>query len=231
MTTLREIGAVTLPEETQSYKPVPHLQLIKSVKDVIKDQGFEVTEQRYELGRNGQHLFGNLVIAPPKGALLHEETTRLFGFRNSYDKSMPAGFVAGANVIVCSNLMFEGDIKLVRRHTTNVWDDIPEMALKAVKTIEEQYAVIVEQIEKLKQVRVDKLLAAEIVGEMFMHEEIITSSQLILIKKHWDLLEKDVQTGWEFMNHCTEAMKVSRPFNRMNDQLKLNQFVNARLTN
>lgn len=227
--TFDQICKIELPEETATYTPVSNKELVEMLHGRIADSGLKVTAERYELGREGSQMFGVMEIGQPKSSIKHKESTRLLGFRNSYDKSMPIGFVAGANIIVCSNLMFEGEIKLLRKHTNRVHNDLIPLAEQAIVSIEEHYAGIVEQVEKLKQVKVNRLLAAEIVGEMFMAEEIISSTQINIIKRFWDDQKQDDQTGWDFMNHCTEAMKVIVPHFRMQKQLALNDYINGRL--
>jgi hypothetical protein len=46
------------------------------------------------------------------------------GIRNSHDKKFPAGLCAGDAPFVCDNLIFTNTIKLARRHTRNILDDL-----------------------------------------------------------------------------------------------------------
>lgn len=226
--TFDEICAVALPEETATYMPVSNERLVKSLREMLDGAGIEILTERYELGHHDQQMFGVMTVRP-SGVTAGNVTTRALGFRNSYDKSMPVGFVTGTNVIVCSNLMFEGEIKLLRKHTTNVHSDLERLIGEAVGSIEQNYGKIEDQIERLRATEVDRLLAAELCGEMFMVEEIINLRQLSVIKQHWDSMNQDVQTGFDLMNHCTEAMKKAVPYWRMRKQLELSNFFNKRL--
>jgi hypothetical protein len=226
--TFSEICAVQLPEQTQSYTPVPNGRLVKTLRSMLDDAGIEITTERFELGHQDQQMFGVMQIRP-SGVAENKTTTRALGFRNSYDKSLPVGFVTGTNVIVCSNLMFQGEIKLLRKHTTNVFGDLERLIAEAIGSVEQNYQTIEEDIERLRATEVDRLLAAELCGEMFMVEGIINTTQLNIIKRHWDAQKRDVQTGWDLMNHCTEAMKACVPYWRMRRQLELSQFFDKRL--
>jgi len=46
------------------------------------------------------------------------------GIRNSHDKTFPAGLCAGDAPFVCDNLIFTNTIKLARRHTRNILNDL-----------------------------------------------------------------------------------------------------------
>jgi hypothetical protein len=49
------------------------------------------------------------------------------GIRNSHDKAFAAGIIAGAQVLVCDNLCFSGEILLARKHTGHIHYDLPVM--------------------------------------------------------------------------------------------------------
>ena len=48
----------------------------------------------------------------------------VIGLRNSHDKTFPAGLCAGDAPFVCDNLIFTNTIKLARRHTRNILQDL-----------------------------------------------------------------------------------------------------------
>ena len=48
----------------------------------------------------------------------------MVGVRNSHDKTFPAGLCAGDAPFVCDNLIFTNTIKLARRHTKNILQDL-----------------------------------------------------------------------------------------------------------
>ena len=54
------------------------------------------------------------------------------GLRNSHDKTFPAGIVAGAQIFVCDNLRFSGEVKLARKHTIHIVRDLPRLVQSAV---------------------------------------------------------------------------------------------------
>jgi hypothetical protein len=50
----------------------------------------------------------------------HPEMSRALGIRNSHDKSLALGLVAGVQVLVCSNLCFGGAVSVYRKHTSGI---------------------------------------------------------------------------------------------------------------
>jgi hypothetical protein len=56
----------------------------------------------------------------------------VIGIRNSHDKSFPAALAIGAGVFVCDNLSFSGEVRLARKHTTNIERDIPALVQRSI---------------------------------------------------------------------------------------------------
>ena len=76
-----EIAMVPTPAATASWKPVPHLDVIDAVTDVVKGQNWTILEEQYGLARDGQKMFG--VIRINKSSSL--EWSRCIGKRPMSD--------------------------------------------------------------------------------------------------------------------------------------------------
>ena len=57
-----EIAQVLTPVATASWKPVPHLDVIDAVTDVVKANNWMILEEQYGLARDNQKMFGVLRI-------------------------------------------------------------------------------------------------------------------------------------------------------------------------
>ena len=61
---LDDLRKVPLPEETRTYKPVSHYDLVANTTNMgdmfLQSQGYELESQNYALGRKGNHMFFNL---------------------------------------------------------------------------------------------------------------------------------------------------------------------------
>ena len=98
------VAEIVTPQGTASWKPVPHIEVIDAVSDVVKAHNWVITDEQFGLAREGQKLFGVMKINKTSCA----EWTRCIGLRNGHDKSFSVGLSAGINVTVCSNLAFGG---------------------------------------------------------------------------------------------------------------------------
>lgn len=70
------------------------------------------------------NMFGVLRINRPDVAT-GEDYNLAIGIRNSHDKSMSAGMVAGLVVMVCTNLDFMGEFATRHKHSVNVRKTLP----------------------------------------------------------------------------------------------------------
>jgi len=199
---LDEVISVPVPAQTESYVPVSNMHLIDSVKDHLSSNSLSVCNEQYELSKNGLQMFGSMSISTNN---TNSVMVKEFGFRNSYDKSLPVGFVSGSRVLVCSNLMFRGDIILMRKHTLNVYEDFEKLLSQAVSGINTQFNSIQEEYEKLNKITLSDTEAAHLTGEMYFKNK-IKDTHVSIIRKEW----KDTytnKTAWDFCQCTTEALK------------------------
>ena len=104
------------PKTHLSWCPLPHSRLMDSVEDQLRKRGYRVHDSTCLLSHGGDRFFGTVSISNRENLGYR----RMIGARNSHDKSLAAGLVAGAKVTVCSNGWFFGDeIALSRKHTSH----------------------------------------------------------------------------------------------------------------
>jgi len=210
-----------IPQKTYSYTPVPNQVLIEEVKERLYKQNYNIVNEAYQMNPKQTQLFAVMELADGTNGM-HMN----FGFRNSYDKSLSVGFVAGATVIVCSNLMFEGDIKIMRKHTNRVFSDLGDLIEDAVEVIDGNFEIINRDSEQLKARPMSKNEMAKIAGQFFIEENLITSTQLNVIKREINGSPLFLgETVWDFYNHLTEGCKINQPTRRMNQQIELHKRV------
>tara|TARA_A100001201_G_scaffold104113_1_gene89298 strand:+ start:646 stop:1455 length:810 start_codon:yes stop_codon:yes gene_type:complete len=131
-----DIRATDTPPETRSHIPLPHGEFLDMVHGTLDRHNWEVTSQRFTLEKGklnvgGQdivyqsaNMFGVLKINRPDVAT-GEDYSLAVGIRNSHDKSMSAGMVAGLVVMVCTNLDFMGTFSTRHKHSVNVRRTLP----------------------------------------------------------------------------------------------------------
>ena len=124
------------PPETRSHVPLPHTEFLDMVHGTLGGFGWGITHQEFSLESGklpvgdedikfeSARLFGVLKIQR-EDVVIGEDYQLAIGIRNSHDKSMSAGMVAGLVVMVCTNLDFMGDFSTRHKHSTNVRNVLP----------------------------------------------------------------------------------------------------------
>ena len=124
------LKSIKPPKKTNTYTPISHFEILEKINQYVpnhwKKEGYHI-----KLTKKGNQLFGT---ADFKISGYNNLIT--IGFRNSYDKSISVGVCSGAKVIVCSNLMFTGDIVKIRRHTANILKDIDQIIKNVISHAE-----------------------------------------------------------------------------------------------
>lgn len=228
--TENELFAVPVPERTKTYSPVPHQTIVERLTENLGKYQVGIDDKKYLTNSKGTQLIGtfDLDLKSQNGDFGYRVT-----FRNSYDKSMAVDFYASAVVLVCSNgMMVEtGKQQIARRkHTGGVLEEINDKVTNALRQMMPTMTKTVRQASAMQQIAVDKRLAAELCGRMFVEQEIINSTQLNIIKREIESPSyaafKD-PTLWSFYNHSTHSLKEAHPTQYVNQHKQLHRFVEA----
>lgn len=217
-----ELSLVPVPEATESYTPVPHDQLAETLSTIGRDilKGYTLEREQYALAREGNQIFGVLTF---RGE--HTEMGLSVGFRNSYDKSMAIGIAIGAKVFICDNLALTGDITVLKKHTTNVWASLENVAISTLYRSQKNFMKIVEDAESLKSMNISDTGAFQYMGLLY-GKGVLTPRQLPVVKKEWlrpsheDFQPRNI---WSLYNACTVAMKSAPPVQVMEKHIMLHE--------
>jgi hypothetical protein len=102
------------PPSTRHWKPVSHLELVDSLKEVLAQRNIEVAREEFAVSHNGLKLFG---VMDFKGDLV-PGVGKSMGFRHANDKSIRLQGVAGGRVFVCDNMSLAGSMTILsHKHT------------------------------------------------------------------------------------------------------------------
>ena len=203
-----EVALVETPTGTDSWKPVPHIEVIEAVSQVVKAHDWTITEEQFGLAREGQKLFGVMKINKSSST----DWTRCIGLRNSHDKSFSVGLSAGISVMVCSNMAFGGTMVIKRRHTSRI--ELTQLVDVAVNELENEFLILETVCEDLKvqylknddEVRSRIVRAAEIGA--INSSDILPVFQEFKHPQHEEFLEP---TRWSLLNAFTETIKKYTP--------------------
>ena len=114
-----EVLAVPEPSFTRTWHPISHKRLINALDSSAMKASMLPLSREYSLNATGTKMFGVWQLTGSRSG----QQDWAIGIRNSIDKSMTVGLVAGIKVFVCDNLVFSGDVVLLRKHTSGLTDD------------------------------------------------------------------------------------------------------------
>lgn len=225
ITTLELIKSTPVPLKTNSYSPVPHGSVIDMTKEQLDKSGLIITEERYIMAAEGRKAMGFYRIA---GEQDPEMGIQLI-WHNSYDKSMSLKWAIGGKVFVCQNGMVSGDIgAFKRKHTGDALLDYQEAVGMYVQQAHDKFHQLIMDKERMKEIEITKKTSAELLGRMFLEENIIQSTQLNIIKRELDNPTYDYKadgTLWQLYNHCTVALKEAHPQYHLTQHMDLHNFM------
>ena len=205
-----EVALVKTPTGTDSWKPVPHIEVIEAVTEVVKAHHWQITEEQFGLAREGQKLFGVMKIN--KSSSSSSDWVRCIGLRNSHDKSFSVGLSAGISVMVCSNMAFGGTTVIKRRHTSKM--ELAQLVDVAVNELENEFLILETVCEDLKvqYIKNDDEARCKIVRTAEIGA--INSSDIVPVFrefKHPRHDEFSEPTRWNLLNAFTETIKKYTP--------------------
>lgn len=165
--TFEEVCAVEPPPITETYRTVPHGDLIRLVTDEVQTRfGLTDPEMKFGLGNKGARLFGVMTYdvgtAASKGvdvsAFVNGGDTKAldqYGYsialRNSYDKSMSIGIAGGTSYFLCDNLAIHGSgFTIKANHSANCWDNLVPQALVKIRDSVGQFVHTVRFLERMR---------------------------------------------------------------------------------
>jgi len=218
---LREIP---VPEKTKSYSPVPHSIFIDELQENIAKAGYVITHENYLPASKGEILTGMLTVAHPDSSIIQPSVH----FVNSYNKTKVASIRAAALVLVCKNGMMGHTTKSFykRKHSGDVLDELRKHILLVISEIENEFQRLKKNMEEMTEIHLSKGVMARLVGDMYMNENLITSTQLSILKKECKNSEYfKSDTLWDFYNNLTESFKDNHPMLYDKQMVKMHSYI------
>jgi hypothetical protein len=137
----------------------------------------------------------------------------MVGLKNSHDKSLAAGLVAGAKVVVCSNGSFFGDeIALSRKHTSRLFEDLDERIEAGFSRIFEEWDRHDLRVMSYREHELDDKEAHDLVIRSVDAEAIPPSAIPRVLQEYRTPWHEEFvpRTAWSLFNGFTEILK-SKP--------------------
>ena len=215
-----EVARTDTPCSTATWRPVPHIDVIEAVTEVIKAHDWNIEGEKFGLASDGRKMFGVMEIARSASPEWH----RCIGIRNSHDKSFAVGLSAGIVVCVCTNMAFGGTTVVKRRHTSGIV--LAELIDRAVASLEDDFLTTENVCEDLKDayLRDDDEARSCIVRAAELG--VINSCDILPVYREFKSpshVEFTEPTRWSLLNSITETIKKYSPQRVDHSYLALNR--------
>jgi hypothetical protein len=205
---LAQVEAVHTPAPTETWFPIPHIDVITQVKAALAVQHLTVTDETYALWGDGLRMFGILAV---QNGQAREDYGLIIGLRNSHDQSFPAAGAIGSRVFVCDNLSLSGEVKFARKHTRFIYRDLPAIVGVAMERLValrgwQDTRIDAYKAATLDQVTVHDFLVRSIDGG------VLPASRLTKVLAEYNAPrheEFQPRTAWSLMNAYTEVAKLA----------------------
>lgn len=223
-----EIMNVELPTQyNSSYSPIPHSVFIEELKEQLDKQGMVIESKKYLTANKGLIMTGEYGIK----TTLDDSTQIAVGFHNSYNKQMKAGIYGGMLELWCSNGAYSSNqVSYVRKHTGTALADVREQMIKVIEGAENGYITLLEEREAMKRKELSKQTIATLIGDMYINEALINTTQLEIIKREMKYNEHfSDRTAFSFLNWTTEALKSSHASNYIKNHLQIYTYITNKL--
>ena len=164
-----------LPDATETYTVISHGEVIDTVREMLKQYGFIITNELYKAEANGNIALGFMQIE----TLTDPDMAMTFNWTNSYNKQVRfscsvGGFIYDNQVpFVSTNNEAVGN----RKHTGTALEETLETIELMVASAENHFAQIVAMKERFKSLEVNRKMYAKVLGLMYFDKQIISSLQ------------------------------------------------------
>lgn len=213
-----------VPQQTRSYKPVSHEQLIDLTLESIYAAGFELDKETYTASTDGLVANGRFTISN----VADRDMQLQIGWQNSYNRQVSLKFAIGARIFICQNGCVSGDYgSFKKKHVGEVQTFAPAAIIDYIKSAGDAFRRLQQDRDVMKNIEVTATRKAELVGQLYIEKEIINSLQLNIIKSEikkptFDYGAQD--SLWELYQHTTYALKQQHPGSWMNSHIDTHEF-------
>jgi hypothetical protein len=226
--TLADLAAVPVPEPTTSYHPVPYGRLVEEIKLHLPRFGLAVAREEYALAREGGQMFGVLSC---RNGRPDQDYCLALGLRSSYDRSLSVGLVTGSRVFCCDNLAFSGEVTMHRKHTPNVFRDLPDLIYRMLSQVSSMRERTDGEIAAMKIRELTPPAAHHLMVEA-IRASVLPASRLPKVIEAWEDPKHEEftpRTAWSLFNAFTEVQKGSGPRSQMEGSLRLSALFRSEL--
>jgi hypothetical protein len=223
-TTKQTLLNAPVPQQTRTYKPVSHEQLIDLTLGGIEKAGFKLDKEMYSAARDGSIANGRFTISN----VMDKEMQLEVGWQNSYDKSLTLKFAIGTRIMICQNGCVSGDYgAFKKKHVGAIQTFTPNAITEYIKGAGDVFRRMQEERDRMKEIEVSRRTQAELIGRMLLEEQFIQSTQVNIISREINKPTFDYGAPgsmWELYQFTTQSMREVHPTLWMDNHIKAHNF-------
>jgi hypothetical protein len=214
--TREQLAGLLTPAGTDTWRPVPHFDLVSSLIDDLGRRGIAVAREQFAtVGRDGARLFG--VMDLRVDGLDSADVSTSLGLRGANDKTMAIRVIAAARVFVCDNLAFSGSdgaVVLKKKHTGRL--DLARVVPPAIECYLEKAGAFRLDIERMRDFALSDERAKHLIYDAFTRDHAVLPLRLLpaVHRFYFDDEEQrakfEDRSLWSLNNAFTEAVKRLR---------------------
>ena len=202
----KALAAVPTPAPTETWRPIPHEEYVRQVEWELPRYGLDIVHEAHALTHDGTRYFGLVQV---QNGCNSPEYSWVLGLRNSHDKTLTAGLVAGAQVFVCDNLAFSGEVSVSRKHTSYILEDLPGLIGNALGRLLLMFKSQDQRVERYRTTRLNDADAHDLTIKA-LDSGVVCASKIPELLKEWReprYREFEPRTVWSYFNATTEVLK------------------------
>lgn len=217
------LAAIPTPEATSTHKPIGHIEVVNEIEQALAFRHISIKSEEFAVSGDGMRMFGLLVLDAEFAV-----GNFALGIRNSNDKSMRLGMVAGYRVVVCDNMAFAGEFKpVLTKHTKKV--EITEVVALGVDRIHRNFASIERNVGAWQSRALDDSDAKAIIYDAFTGKDLSLPKSLLpavhrgyFEPEHEEFQDRNL---WSLSNAFTSAFKELKPVRQFQTTARLTPFL------
>jgi hypothetical protein len=223
--TEQDLRTAPLPTHGGRYAVVSHGDVIDNAKKEIVNAGFTIKKEEYKRTLDGQIAQGVYYLDYANDP----DMGMMFAWCNSYNRTMRFKCAIGAYVFICSNGVVRGNLGTYsRKHSGTALHDVISEIKNQISNAKTHYDNLVADKELLKNIMLTPRLKGSILGELFANDEILTLTQVGIVKREMDKpthnYNADVDSAWTMYNHITFSLKEAHPTTFMKNHQRVHDY-------
>ena len=211
-------------ERTNTYTPISHRQIIDETLFLFKKHGLTVQNELYTECLDGKIAQGNYTLNVQDSEMALELV-----WQNSTNKQVSFKYAIGSRIFACTNGCIYGDLDAYKRiHKGTADTEAIQKMNEFVSKMESNFQNMITIRDRMKEIEVTKRTCAELIGRLFAEEEIISITQVGIIKRELENPSFDYgveNSLWNFYQHCTHSFKEITPRVWLPKQIELSKFL------